>query len=241
LNPFISFADPLNLNSGNPNLRPESTLLVELAHNKDFKSLSISNTLFYREITGLVGRVRTFLGGDTTLTRYENISKSRAWGFENISTWSITKNYKMTLTSSVFQTDLEGSINNTDVSLNRWSWNSRLNQQFKWNKGWSGQISGIYQSEMINPFGIIQPFYTVDVGVKKDFGKLSINARVNDIFDTQKTIYDSRPFGLISDIERKKETRIFFLGFTYKFESKKMKEARERRRVNEEEIDLEEL
>jgi outer membrane receptor for ferrienterochelin and colicin len=241
LNPFISFADPLNLNSGNPNLKPERTLLLELAHNKDFKSLSVSNTLFYREITGLVGRVRTFLGGDTTLTRYENISKSRAWGFENISTWSITKNYKVTLNSSIFQTDLEGLINNTEVSLNRWSWNTRLNQQFKWNKQWSAQISGIFQSEQINPFGIIQPFYTVDVGVKKDFGKLSINARVNDIFDTQKTVYDSRPFGLISDIVRKKETRIFFIGFTYKLETKKMKEARERRRVNEEEIDLEEL
>lgn len=241
LNPFISFADPLNLNSGNPNLKPERTLLLELAHNKDFKSLSVSNTLFYREITGLVGRVRTFLGGDTTLTRYENISKSRAWGFENISTWSITKNYKVTLNSSIFQTDLEGLINNTEVSLNRWSWNTRLNQQFKWNKQWSAQISGIFQSEQINPFGIIQPFYTVDFGVKKDFGKLSINARVNDIFDTQKTVYDSRPFGLISDIVRKKETRIFFIGFTYKLETKKMKEARERRRVNEEEIDLEEL
>jgi outer membrane receptor protein involved in Fe transport len=241
LNPFISFADPLNLNSGNPNLRPERTLLLELSHNKDFKSLSISNTLFYRDITGLVGRVRTFLGGDTTLTRYENISKSRAWGFENISTWSITKNYKVTLNSSVFQTDLEGLINNTEVSLNRWSWNTRLNQQFKWNKQWSAQISGIFQSEQINPFGIIQPFYTVDVGVKKDFGKLSINARVNDIFDTQKTIYDSRPFGLISDIERKKETRIFFIGFTYKLETKKMKEARERRRVNEEEIELDDF
>ncbi len=240
LNPFISFADPLNLNSGNPNLKPERTLLLELAHNKDFKSLSVSNTLFYREITGLVGRVRTFLGGDTTLTRYENISKSRAWGLENISTWSITKNYKVTLNSSVFQTDLEGLINNTELSLNRWSWNTRLNQQFKWNKQWSAQISGIFQSEQINPFGIIQPFYTVDVGVKKDFGKLSINARVNDIFDTQKTVYDSRPFGLISDIVRKKETRIFFIGFTYKLETKKMKEARERRRVNEEEINIEE-
>ena len=241
LNPFISFADPLNLNSGNPNLKPERTLLLELAHNKDFKSLSISNTLFYREITGLVGRVRTFLGGDTTLTRYENISKSRAWGFENISTWSITKNYKVTLNSSVFQTDLEGLINNTELSLNRWSWNTRLNQQFKWNKQWSAQISGIFQSEQINPFGIIQPFYTVDVGVKKDFGKLSINARVNDIFDTQKTVYDSRPFGLISDIVRKKETRIFFIGFTYKLETKKMKEARERRRVNEEEIEVDDF
>ncbi|MHA8074063.1 TonB-dependent receptor domain-containing protein [Aquirufa sp. HETE-40SA] len=241
LNPFISFADPLNLNSGNPNLKPERTLLLELAHNKDFKSLSVSNILFYREITGLVGRVRTFLGGDTTLTRYENISKSRAWGFENISTWSITKNYKVTLNSSIFQTDLEGLINNTEVSLNRWSWNTRLNQQFKWNKQWSAQISGIFQSEQINPFGIIQPFYTVDFGVKKDFGKLSINARVNDIFDTQKTVYDSRPFGLISDIVRKKETRIFFIGFTYKLETKKMKEARERRRVNEEEVEVDDF
>jgi outer membrane receptor for ferrienterochelin and colicin len=241
LNPFISFADPLNLNSGNPNLKPERTLLLELAHNKDFKSLSVSNTLFYREITGLVGRVRTFLGGDTTLTRYENISKSRAWGFENISTWSITKNYKVTLNSSIFQTDLEGLINNTEVSLNRWSWNTRLNQQFKWNKQWSAQISGIFQSEQINPFGIIQPFYTVDFGVKKDFGKLSINARVNDIFDTQKTVYDSRPFGLISDIVRKKETRIFFIGFTYKLETKKMKEALERRRVNEEEVEVDDF
>jgi hypothetical protein len=116
-----------------------------------------------------------------------------------------------------------------------------LNQQFKWKNNWSAQISGIFQSAQINTLGIIEPYYTVDVGLKKDFGRLSLNARVNDVFNTQKTIYDSRPFGLISDLERKKETRIFYIGFSYKFETKKMKEARERRRVNEEEIDLEEL
>jgi hypothetical protein len=52
-------------------------------------------------------------------------------------------------------------------------------------------------------------------------------------------IYDSRPFGLINDLERKKETRIYYIGFTYKIESKKIKEARERKRVNEEEINIE--
>jgi outer membrane receptor protein involved in Fe transport len=239
LNPFISYADPLNLNSGNPSLKPEKAILFELSHVKDFKTISISNSLFYREITGLVGRVRTFLGGDTTLTRYENISKSRAWGLENLTTFSISKAYKITLSSSVFQTDLQGLINNTEVSLNRWNWNSRLNQQFKWKDNWSAQISGIYQSAQINPLGIINPYYTVDLGLKKDLGRLSINARVNDIFNTQKTIYDSRPFGLVNDLERKKETRIYYIGFSYKFESKKMKEARERRRVNEEEIDIE--
>jgi hypothetical protein len=136
---------------------------------------------------------------------------------------------------------LEGFINNTNVSLNRWSWNSRLNQQFKWKNNWSAQISGIFQSAQINTLGIIEPYYTVDLGLKKDFGRLSLNARVNDVFNTQKTIYDSRPFGLISDLERKKETRIFYIGFSYKFETKKMKEARERRRVNEGEVELDDF
>ncbi|MEY3956207.1 MAG: hypothetical protein RLZ73_661 [Bacteroidota bacterium] len=241
LNPFISFADPLNLNSGNPELKPEKAFLYELTHTKDYASLSISNTVFYRDISGLVGRVRTFLAGDTTLTRYENIAKSRAWGIENLSTWSISKAYKVTLNTSLFQSDLEGFINNTNVSLNRWSWNSRLNQQFKWKNNWSAQISGIFQSAQINTLGIIEPYYTVDLGLKKDFGRLSLNARVNDVFNTQKTIYDSRPFGLISDLERKKETRIFYFGFSYKFETKKMKEARERRKVNEEEVELDDF
>ena len=241
LNPFVSFADPLNLNAGNPALKPEKAFLYELTHTKDYASLSISNTVFYRDISGLVGRVRTFLAGDTTLTRYENIAKSRAWGIENLSTWSISKAYKVTLNTSLFQSDLEGFINNTNVSLNRWSWNSRLNQQFKWKNNWSAQISGIFQSAQINTLGIIEPYYTVDLGLKKDFGRLSLNARVNDVFNTQKTIYDSRPFGLISDLERKKETRIFYIGFSYKFETKKMKEARERRRVNEEEVELDDF
>ncbi len=241
LNPFISFADPLNLNAGNPSLKPEKTLLLELSHVKDFKSLSVSNALFYREITGLVGRVRTFLEGDTTLTRYENISKSRAWGFENLSTWSVSKAYKVTLTSSIYQTDLQGLINGTQVSENRWSWNSRLNQQFKWKNNWSAQLSGIYQSVQLNPLGIINPYYSVDLGLKKDLGRLTVNARINDLFNTQKTIYDSRPFGFVSDLERKKETRIYYIGFSYKFESKKLKEARERKRVNEEEIELDDF
>jgi hypothetical protein len=238
LNPFISYTDPLNLNAGNPALMPERSMLFELSHLKDFKSISVSNSLFYREITGLVGRVRTYLGVDTTLTRYENISKSRAWGFENLSTWSVSKAYKITLSSSLYQTDLQGLINNTEVSLNRWSWSSRLNQQIKLKGNWSTQLSGIYQSSQINTLGIINPYYTVDLGLKKDFGRFSMNARVNDIFNTQKTIYDSRPFGLVNDLERKKETRIYYIGFTYKLESKKLKEARERRKVNEEEIEL---
>ncbi|MCZ2478263.1 TonB-dependent receptor [Aquirufa antheringensis] len=241
LNPFISFADPLNLNAGNPSLKPEKALLLELSHVKDFTSLSVSNSLFYREITGLVGRVRTFLNGDTTLTRYENISKSRAWGLENLSTWTVSKAFKITLSSSIYQTDLQGLINGTQVAENRWSWNSRLNQQVKWKNNWSAQLSGIYQSSQINPLGIISPYYTVDLGVKKDLGRLTINARINDLFDTQKTIYDSRPFGFVSDLERKKETRIYYIGFSYKFESKKMKEGRERKRINEDEIELDDF
>jgi hypothetical protein len=80
LNPFVSYADPINLNAGNPNLQPERALLIELTHSKDWKNLSMSNQLFLRNVDGLVSKVRTQLEGDTTITRFENLAHSRSIG-----------------------------------------------------------------------------------------------------------------------------------------------------------------
>lgn len=241
LNPFISFADPLNLNAGNPNLLPEKTLLGELGYAFDKNSWSFSNQFFYRDIQGLVGRIRTFLDGDTTLTRFENIASSRAIGFEQMTQGSILKGWQVTWTSSIFQNDVQGDINGTLINEKRWTWNSRLNQQFAFGK-WSGQISGIYHSAQINPLGIIQAYYTVDLGFKRELnkGKVTINARVNDVLNTQQTVYDTRPFGFVSDLTKKKETRIYYVGVSFKLVSKKIKFGKKRKAINEDEAGDEE-
>jgi len=205
LNPFISFADPLNLQSGNPMLQPERTYLAEIEHSYDLGTFHTTNQLFYRRVNQLVGRVRTFLEGDTTLTRFENISHSNTLGFENISSFSPMKNWKVNLTSSIYQTDLQGEVAEMNLNLNRWSWNARLSQIWNLSKSTSMQLSGIYQSAQIHPLGIIQGFYTVDFGVKKEWKSWVLNARINDVFNTQQTVYDSRPFGYVNDLKKKKK------------------------------------
>jgi len=235
LNPFISFADPLNLQSGNPMLQPERTYLAEIEHSMDVGTLHSSNQLFYRRVNQLVGRVRTLLEGDTTLTRFENIARSETWGFENITTFNPTKNWKVNVTSSLYQTDLQGQVQEQSLNMNRWSWNGRLSQIWNLTPTASFQVSGIYQSAQIHPLGIIQGFYTVDLGFKKELKAWVLNARINDVFNTQQNVYDSRPFGFVSDLTKKKETRIFYLGLAFKLSTKKNSGLKNRKSVNEDE------
>jgi iron complex outermembrane recepter protein len=235
LNPFISFADPLNLQSGNPMLQPERTYLAEIEHSLDVGTLHTSNQIFYRRVNQLVGRVRTLLEGDTTLTRFENISHSETWGLENITSISPLKNWKVNVTSSVYQTDLQGQVDDQTLSLNRWSWNGRLSQIWNLTPQASVQLSAIYQSAQIHPLGIIQGFYTVDLGFKQEWKSWVLNARVNDVFNTQQTVYDSSPFGYVNDLKKKKETRIFYIGLAFKLSSKKNSGLKNRKSVNEDE------
>jgi hypothetical protein len=237
LNPFISFADPLNLQSGNPMLQPERTYLAEIEHSMDVGSFHVSNQIFYRRVNQLVGRVRSLMEGDTTLTRFENISQSQTFGFESISSFSPMKNWKVNLTSSIYQTDLEGQVAEQSLNLNRWSWNGRLSQIWNLTPTASLQLSGIYQSAQIHPLGIIQGFYTVDLGFKKEMKSWVLNARLNDVINTQQTVYDSRPFGFVNDLTKKKETRIFYLGIAFKLRSKKNSGLKNRKVVNEDEVE----
>ncbi len=235
LNPFISFADPLNLQSGNPTLQPERTYVAELEHALDVGSFHTSNQLFYRRVNSLVGRVRTLLEGDTTLTRFENISHSETWGIENITSINPMKNWRVNMSSSLYQTDLQGQVNEQSLNLNRWSWNGRISQIWNLSSSSSFQVSAIYQSAQIHPLGIIQGFYTVDLGFKKEWKAWVLNARINDVFNTQQTVYDSRPFGFVSDLTKKKETRIFYVGLAFKLSPKKNSGLKNRKAVNEDE------
>lgn len=237
LNPFISFADPLNLQSGNPMLQPERTYLAEIEHSMDVGSWHSSNQIFYRRVNQLVGRVRTLMEGDTTLTRFENISHSETWGIENITTFNPLKNWKVNVTSSLYQTDLQGQVQEQSLNMNRWSWNGRLSQIWTLSPSSSLQLSAIYQSAQIHPLGIIQGFYTVDLGFKKEIKAWVFNARINDVFNTQQTVYDSRPFGFVNDLTKKKETRIFYLGLAFKLSSKKNSGLKNRKTVNEDEVE----
>ena len=238
LNPFVNTNDLLNLVTGNPYLQPENVNSFELTHLYFKKDFSLNSTIFYRNIQNSVARVRQIIGGDTTLTTFQNLNQNNSYGVELIASHRLAKWLRTNGNVSVFQSDIQGQTQSGDFNRSNISLTARLNFQVKASKNLAIQFSSNYRSPLLTPQGKVSTIYTSDLGAKYDAlkGKLSINLKVNDIFNTQQqTIYtDGLGFNAINF--KKNETRYLMLGIQYRL-YKKLKnptEQRERKKVNEE-------
>jgi outer membrane receptor protein involved in Fe transport len=238
LNPFVNTNDLLNLISGNPYLKPENVNSFELTHLYFKKDFSLNSTIFYRNIQNSVVRVRQLIGGDTTLTTFQNLNQNNSFGIELIASHRLSKWVRTNGNFSVFQSDIQGQTQAGDFNRSNINLTARLNFQVKVGKDLAIQFSNNYRSPLLTPQGKVSTIYAADLGAKYDAwkGKLSINLRINDIFNTQEqTIYtDGLGFNAINF--KKNETRYLMLGIQYRF-YKKLKnpiEQRERKKVNEE-------
>jgi iron complex outermembrane recepter protein len=237
LNPFVNTNDLLNLSTGNPFLQPENVNSFELTHLFYKKDFSINSTLFYRNIQNSVARVRQIIGGDTTLTTFQNLNQNNSYGLELILSQRLAKWLRTNGNISVFQSDLQGQTQAGDFKRTNLSVTARLNFQVKASKNLAIQFSNNYRSPLLTPQGIVSTIYTADLGAKYDVhkGKISINLRVNDIFNTQQQSTLTEGLGFTATNFKKNETRFAMLGIQYRF-YKKLKtptEQRERKKVNE--------
>ncbi len=237
LNPFVNTNDLLNLSTGNPFLQPENVNSFELTHLFYKKDFSINSTLFYRNIQNSVARVRQIIGGDTTLTTFQNLNQNNSYGLELILSQRLAKWLRTNGNISVFQSDLQGQTQAGNFKRSNLSVTARLNFQVKASKSLAIQFSHNYRSPLLTPQGIVSTIYTADLGAKYDVykGKVSINLRVNDIFNTQQQSTLTEGLGFTATNFKKNETRFAMLGIQYRF-YKKLKtptEQRERKKVNE--------
>jgi iron complex outermembrane recepter protein len=239
LNPFVNTNDLLNLSTGNPYLQPENVNSFELTHLYFKKDFSLNSTIFYRNIQNSVARVRQIVDGDTTLTTFQNLNQNNSYGIELIASHRLAKWLRTNGNISVFQSDIQaqtsaGEFNRSNISLT-----ARLNFQVKASKNLAIQFSTNYRSPLLTPQGKVSTIYTSDLGAKYDAwkGKVSVNLRINDIFNTQEQTIFTDGLGFNAINFKKNETRFLMLGIQYRL-YKKLKdptEQRERKKVNEQE------
>jgi iron complex outermembrane recepter protein len=238
LNPFVNTNDLLNLITGNPYLQPEYVNSFELTHLYFKKDFSLNSTIFYRNIQNSVARVRQIIGGDTTLTTFQNLNQNNSYGIELIASHRLTKWLRTNGNMSVFQSDIQGQTPAGDFNRSNLSLTARLNFQVKASKDLAIQFSTNYRTPLLTPQGKVSTIYTSDLGAKYDAwkGKLSINLKINDIFNTQQQTIFTDGLGFSAINFKKNETRYLMLGIQYRL-YKKLKnptEQRERKKVNEE-------
>lgn len=197
LMPNTDFSDTLNLQTGNPDLKPEFTNSLELSYQKIYgeRNNSFLVSLFGKQTDDLISRYQTLQEfGDTSalVSSWINANTAYAAGVEFIFRNNFTKWWEMNLNTNLYYSKINGSNVVPDLKNERTSSFTKLNNTFKISKTLSVQLSAEYQSKSALPVstsnsgggggrggwmggpsatsqGYIDANYGIDIGIRKEF------------------------------------------------------------------------
>ncbi|RKR85647.1 outer membrane receptor protein involved in Fe transport [Mucilaginibacter gracilis] len=229
--PFVDTSDPLNLRTGNPNLRPEDVHSFELSFAKYWKSTTLTSSVYYRRTNDVFQFLRTpwdKIG--TSLTSFYNFQYGTNAGFEFIARTDITPKWNVTSNVNLYQGFVKGGIvtaknvlgHDTTTAVadqSSFAYNGNITTNFQLPYSFSGQVRVDYQGPQAVAQGRTKVNSGVDAALKYDFyhrkASLSLNGR--DIFNTRKFGYQTNDGTYINDVQRRFQSRTFLLTLAYRF------------------------
>ncbi|KQS57453.1 TonB-dependent receptor [Brevundimonas sp. Leaf363] len=218
LNPAISYQDPLNLNSGNPDLEPQTTDAFEAAWQHRQGQTFYQATLYYRDTKGAFTDTVTDLGDGVFLTRPENLGASTNTGLELVASGRFTSTLRYNASANIFyqQIDAAGIAGGDDRSATAYSARASLNWQ-PTDRDFL-QVSGFFIGDTLMAQGERQGGGMINLGYRRKLtDKWALQATVRDLLDDFgfTTVYETPTF--IDRSERKFGGRMGFIGLTYTF------------------------
>ena len=186
VSPFLSYTDPLNLETGNPYLKPEFGYLYELTYSGNVGLLSYDITGFRRTTKDVIQVVSTPFGEDRLLVSYDNLGIRHDDGVE----WnaSLDLSSKMTVDFNGNTYAINFTDNPQEAFFNRrWNWKMRLKQRFRLEKNWTLDLIQYYRSPSFGAQSIGLRQYYVNASIQKSFNKKrgSVTLSMRDIFNTR--------------------------------------------------------
>jgi hypothetical protein len=234
LNPFMNLADPQNIVTGNPNIKPEIGHDFQVGYNFSFdRDNSLNVTLLYThnnpDIKSYTTFYPSFTVGDSTysnvnVTRRDNIASEDRWGL--VLGGSFVPFGKLTIRPAV-QLYYRTTINNfsipRQISGFEYRWNFNANYQFAHGlivEGFGNYRSGIrWQGRtpdfLTYTFALRQQLW----GGKGSFGLVAVNAFANYL--NQHSVVEG--VGFHTDNLLEIPYRSFGINFLYKFGGFKIK------------------
>ncbi|SHI83868.1 Outer membrane receptor for ferrienterochelin and colicins [Hymenobacter daecheongensis DSM 21074] len=224
---FPLYQDPRYYRLGNPALRPEYINAFELGHQVSVGRASVSSTLFYRQTTNAIQRIREVdeeatrqngAGGVVTVEKSVNLGQSTSYGAELSVNQPVAKWWRVAASGSLFRNRITAATG-TEASRRNLTGTARLQNTFNPTPKLDVQLTGTYRAAVITPQGRLAPQGGLDVALRQrlfqERGALTL--RVSDIFDTQRQRITAFGPGLEATYLNKYETRVAYLGFTWYF------------------------
>ncbi|MBK7172662.1 MAG: TonB-dependent receptor [Bacteroidales bacterium] len=229
LNPYIDYSDSLNIETGNPALKPEFSNSIEFGFSKFWDNSSINSTVFYRSTKDVVEDISRLQENGSTLTMPMNINTASSYGMEWVFSANPFKWIRINSNISFFQSHVSSIPEEDILGTDRFSWTSRLNLSFiPWKDG-SFQLIGSYNSPTRSSQEYHKEQYFADASFRQDFlkNKLTFTLRLTDVFNTR-TFYESTyGNGFTIDSKRYRESRVLYAGIQLKINNYNKKTAKD--------------
>jgi len=253
LYPFTDYSDSLNISRGNPSLKPEFTNSVELSYQKTFENRdNFIASLYYKNTEDLITRFQVrdtseVNGKEILVNTYINANTSYVTGLELVSRNKIAKWWDLTSNLNLFTSKINTGVSGQPEQDQFASWFAKINNNFKFLKNFTLQLSGDYQSKTIlppggsggggggrgGPFGgggmfgqatssqgFVRANYGVDAALRYEFLKnkqASLSLNVNDVFRTRRSDIHSESPYFIQDVFRRRDAQVLRLNFNWRF------------------------
>lgn len=215
LNPFVFYLDNFTYNKGNPFLQPQISNNIELAYTYN---QFITTTLNY-SVTNKIFQESMIQDGYATIVQTNNIGIKTNYGISTNIQYEAKKIFSSNIYLAYTHDNYKGEVAGDKLDLSADMYLISLNNQFKFNKGWSAELSGWYRTKGVEGQLLINPLSQVNMALQKQVlkNKGTFKFGVRDIFLT------NFPSGIIrfskteANFSNRRDSRIFSLSFTYRF------------------------
>ncbi len=191
LSPYVTFSDQRNFFSGNPDLDPEFTDSFELGHIKYFEKGTVFSTVYYRNTTDKIERIRRVNDDGFSVTAPFNLTGEQSFGVEFSSDYKINDWWKLDLNLNFFHANIDGSNVQADFQAKTYSWLLRQTSRFTLSNGLDIQLRANFDARQKTAQGVRKGIYFMDLSASKrilqERGNLILT--VNDILNSRRNRY----------------------------------------------------
>lgn len=228
LSPFMTFSDSRNFFSGNPNLNPEFSDVFEIGHIKYFEKGSLTSSIYGRNTTSKIERIRSVDNNGNAITLPQNLRSEVAYGVEFTSTMSPVKWWKTDFNFNFFHADVDGSNVVSTYKASTYSWFARQSSRFTLPQSFDLQLRTNFEAPQKTAQGRRKAMAYVDFALSKEVwkGRGNINFNVLDIFNSRRvrTITTGENFYTSGNFQARR--RQFNLTISYRINQAKPAKAR---------------
>lgn len=226
---FPKYDDAEIIKVGNPTLRPQFTHSIELGYKKSWPTGSLYTAAYYRIADGTITRIATIVPGSTLVYAiFQNAGRSYNRGMEAVWEQKVSSAYSLSINGNIYQNRIKAfRVENLYPQPHQFSsdqqdivsGNIKLNNTFRFVKGYNAQLTIFYLAPDIIPQGKINARFTIDIGIKKIIqkrkGEIFFNATdLLNILVIRKQIQGNGFHYTSTDYY---ETQVIRLGYSYKF------------------------